>query len=871
MRRPMRSRLGQSVLRCGLAVSVLCSGCLRRDESISYPFHDSDVQYYKDVAEEIAYPAIDSGTPDAVAYSQSPHTVLDTERSEVWEMTLMEAVHLALQNNDVIRSAGTFLSPGNPILANGQNAASVFDPAINESGVLFGNRGVEAALSAFDAQLAASMIWGRNEQIQNNSFFGGGLMPGAVLTTETGNFDGLLRKDFAYGGQVQLRHAVNYLGNDAPGQLFPSAYSGMVQALYRQPLWAGAGTEYTRIAGPITQQFGGLSGVTQGVVIARINNDISIADFEASIRDLVRDVQDTYWDLYLAYRNFDTAVITRNSALGVWQKQKARVEIGGGIENPADFSQAEDQYFTAEALVENSRSNIFTAETRLRRLLGLPVNEGRVIRPAEEPVTAEIVPDWQTSLTDALVHRVELRKQKWNIKSLDLQLIAAESLTKPRLDFVGGYQVNGFGDQLLAYNDNDGISAQGLNSYYETLTQGNQTGWTLGFEFNMPIGFRSAHAQVRNIELRLAKAQQVLYTQELEIAHELAAAFQELTRAYASAQAQFSRRAAAIENERVYTEQELGGAGRVDEILRAQERRARAEVDFFTALVDYNKALTNYQYRKGTLLQDTGVSLRENGWTPEAYVDAYRLAQARTAAIDAPFKHAEPAEFASPSPVDGVEFAHPAMPTPAADELPAAPAFDDDVDPQINDEMEPLLDEPKADRPFDPLLNDSEPIELPQTRQLPLGTEQTPFPAAVETPADDGERFLPENGPAPAAARRELLRATDEISPQVSRERRFDDPSMLRIGVWGRRGSREVATKTQSDIRRVSGTADQTSPESVVVRAAAEVSAPTTGHKTVEIRRPVTPTPVESAQSSAASATDPQPPVSQLGRWRAIK
>src|SRR5690606_10061353 len=117
--------------------------------------------------------------------------------------------------------------------------------------------------------------------------------------------------------------------------------------------------------------------------------------------------------------------------------------------------------------------------------------------------------------------------------------------------------------------------------------------------------------QVRNIELRLAKARDVLYAQELEIGHELAAAVQELTRAYAAAEANFSRRDAAIENVRVYELQEAGGIITIDEVLRSQERRAQAEVEFFTAIVDYNKALTNLSFRKGTLLQDAQIHLLE--------------------------------------------------------------------------------------------------------------------------------------------------------------------------------------------------------------------------------------------------------------------
>ena len=151
-----------------------------------------------------------------------------------------------------------------------------------------------------------------------------------------------------------------------------------------------------------------------------------------------------------------------------------------------------------------------------------------------------------------------------------MQLVAARSLTRPRLDFVGGYQVNGFGNNLLGYNDDDGITQQGLDNYYETITQGNQTGWSLGFEFNMPIGFRSAHAQVRNIELRLTKAHQVLYAQELEIAHELANAFQELARAYEVAQTQYNRRKAAIDNVSTIEKQVQGEIKTVDETLRAR-------------------------------------------------------------------------------------------------------------------------------------------------------------------------------------------------------------------------------------------------------------------------------------------------------------
>ena len=55
-----------------------------------------------------------------------------------------------------------------------------------------------------------------------------------------------------------------------------------------------------------------MPGVNQGVVLARLNTDIALADFEASVRNLVSDVEVAYWELYFAYRNLDAALAGRD-------------------------------------------------------------------------------------------------------------------------------------------------------------------------------------------------------------------------------------------------------------------------------------------------------------------------------------------------------------------------------------------------------------------------------------------------------------------------------------------------------------------------------------------------------------------------------
>ena len=436
---------------------------------------------------------------------------------------------------------------------------------------------------------------------------------------------------------------MNYLGSNQFGLLFPSSYSGYVRAEYRQPLLAGAGVEYTRIAGPIAYSFRGITGTDQGVVIARINQDISLIQFEASIRDLVKDVEKSYWDLYLKYRLYDTAVTARNSALRTWREAKAKLDVGGvrGF-RPADEAQARDRYFQTRSEAEAALANLYTAEIAFRRLLGLPVNDGTILRPSDSPVMAKFVPNWEVCLTEALTKRVELRRQKWKIKSLELQLKAARSLTKPRLDFVAGYQVNGFGDDLLRYDDDDGVTNSGFRSAYGTMTQGDHTGWDIGFQLSMPIGFRAAHAQVRNLELRLAKAKEVLAAQELEISHELAVAFESLAANYTTAQSNFNRRRAAQERVRLFEAEVEAGTLTFDELLRAQASLASAESAYYTSLVRYNQAITELHYRKGTLLEYNHIYLAEGDWTPEAYRQALQRAIARAHALDAPHLKTEP-------------------------------------------------------------------------------------------------------------------------------------------------------------------------------------------------------------------------------------
>ncbi|MBX3442775.1 MAG: TolC family protein [Planctomyces sp.] len=668
-------RIGRARVIAGLRrtvlVAVLASGCRGPKAEVSY-VGTAEPLDYRGHATEIDYPAINLPTDPSVAGTLAPRTLLDVEDLPVRDIALGEAIHIGLVHSEIIRTNAQFLNPNNGLYTNAERVPSYLDPAIQETGVLFGGRGVEAALADFDARFSTGLFWRSNQQYLNSPIAAPGDRA-TVNQTDAAVFDAGITKRFATGGSVVVSHDVNYNFSSTGSSLFPSTYSGNLTAAVRQPLLAGAGAEFTRVAGPINPNFGGITGVSQGVVIARINNDLSIAEFETAVRNLVKDIEDGYWDLYLAYRQYDVAVTAYSSAAATWRQANVEFEAGAGTRAAA--AQARDQLFATRAQADNARSNIYTFETRYRRLLGLPVNDGMVLRPLDEPITAQLVPHWETSLTHALTRRIELRRQKFLIKSLDLQLRAAKNLTLPQLDVLAEYRMNGFGDNLLGAEQDAQRTAQQLNNFYSTLFRGDTTGYGVGVEMNIPIGFRSAMAQVRNFEIRLAKAHKVLHVQEQEISHELAAAFQEVARTYAAARSNLNRYLAAEENVRYLEPRRLERDLLIDEFLRAQSRRADAENAYYTSLVEYNKAITNLLFREERLLQQDNIHLAEGAWSADAYIDAMDRARARSHAFDNPLLHHDPEPFISPMPVDSPELVRPSSridrtaplePTPAA-------------------------------------------------------------------------------------------------------------------------------------------------------------------------------------------------------------
>jgi outer membrane protein TolC len=660
-----------------------------------YFFHETgDLSRYIGKAMEIDQPDRSTETLSEAACDQRPFGVGQNEPKAIWDLSLEDAIRLALQNSKVMRSIGGRADVVPDAITNGAvfgQGKTIYDPALAETDA---RSGVQAALSAFDAQWITTLFWEKNVEPRDTFPLEEQFFP-LIFMQDTAQFQTQLTKMSASGTSYTVRSNVTYdLENSE--RLFSAVWTPNFEVEVRQPLMQGLGTQFNRIAGA-----NAVPGVNQGVVLARLNSDIALADFEAGVRNLVSDVEVAYWELYFAYRNLDAWKQARDKALEAWQTSRALYDFGAKGGEKSAMSQALERYSSLTSQAEQAQNDVYKIESNLRYMMGLAATDGRLIRPADEPTIARVAFDWTQIHSEALCRSVEIRAAEWRVKQREMELIAAKNWLLPRLDLVARYRWLGMGQNLIEEGGGASFNPDGTPSFkgaYENLFTGDFQDWHLGFEAHIPIGFRKEHSAVRNAELAIARARALLQETELEVSHQLAFAIRDLDVSLALIKTNYSRRIAAEDNlAAVEATKDVGGGEAANIMflrLEAAQLVAQAESAYYRSLADYNKAITEVHYRKGSLLEYNGVYLAEGPWPGKAYFDARRRARARSAAKMLDYGFTMPRvvsrgpyqQFAAPPACPGAA-AMAAPPQPAMPELLPTP------------EPESNLPKPEAARP----------------------------------------------------------------------------------------------------------------------------------------------------------------------------
>ncbi|MCO8121380.1 TolC family protein [Stieleria sp. TO1_6] len=541
----------------------------------------------------------------SVPETTAPLTLRSAEQIESIprrEITLADALSLALENGDVLTDLGAgVLRTPDQMQTEWTEALQRLDP----------QESVEAALSAYDAQLYGFGKWQNNDRRFNNRFFGGG---SNAFKQDTHDYVMQLSKRTATGAQFSVRSVTDYDANNATGNLTNSAWQTQLHAEARQPLLQGGGLQFNRIAGPAA-----LPGVYNGVLIAKVNSEVTTTQFEQGLRDYVSNVINAYWDLYFAYRDADAKREAMLRSQKTWQNYEAQ-RSSNRASGPSE-ALAREQYFrfrseyqdavAGKPSMRTQNNNATTggafagvggvqaAERRLRLILGIPINDGTLLRPIDEPSIAKIEFDWDSIAAEAVVMRSELRQQRLEIKRCEMELLAAKNFLLPTLDLVTIYRLRGL-DKDLAGSDSalSDLGSFDLQEYEASL------------EFKLPVGFRQGHLAVRNAKLQVSRERAILDAQQRQIMHDLTSMVAECDRAYEQLGTNFNRYLAASDAlNALDASQGTGMKVNFDQLLDAQRRVTESQSHYYSALVEYTIATKNVHLEKGTLLRSSDVLL----------------------------------------------------------------------------------------------------------------------------------------------------------------------------------------------------------------------------------------------------------------------
>ena len=557
-------------------------------------------------------------------------TVIDPNRPPRF-LALKEAIAVALEQGNDGGGVAQFQNGGVPVYKSEQlpqfnggqsfNASTSTTDAVRAFALTPGEvvASIERSLSKFDARWVTSMQWQKVDQPVAAQFLS------FQQQRDAANFSTSLLKPLPTGGVAGITFSVDYSKFGSTGannnQFVNPNYTPRLQFSFDQPLLQLFGVEVNQLTSTaptsLTQNIrpSGGQGV-EGILITRIRFDQSRAEFERRVNFLLVNVESAYWNLYASYYALYAQEEGLRQSFDGYRFTEARVQAGTDPPQALDQSRAQFELFRANVI--RARGIVLESERQLRGLLGLRSDDGVRLVPVDEPNLAPFRPDFYEAANDAMTYRPELLMARQEVKAQQLNVVLQKNLRRPDLRVFGLYDVAGLGTRLDGQEFTNAAQTVPGNAF---VSFGNNqfNSWTIGLRMDMPLGFRDANAQVRQANLQMTRYYYYLRDAELKALEFLTGRYRRLVETHAVIPPLTERR----RRLQVYVEKtrEVIRIGKFTpqdyfNLLQVQRDLADAINQEFRAIADYNSALAEFEFAKGTILRYNNVSLAEGPLPP---------------------------------------------------------------------------------------------------------------------------------------------------------------------------------------------------------------------------------------------------------------
>ena len=422
----------------------------------------------------------------------------------------------------------------------------------------------------FDPVLSASAS---NSESKSERFLGARPDPFELLSKRS-QYDLQLSEALPSGTTVTAGTSVS----GSTSNIFRDQYTGNMGVTFSQALLRGMGWGANLAA----------------LRKARLDVEISNAELKGVAEQLVADVENAYWALYLARREID---IQRESlALAEKQLQESLERVAVGRLPELELAAVHAEVSTRNEALIDAQSQYEQARLHFIFLVNPEHRDMWTISP--ELIDVPFMPVdslGEVSLHEALglKYRPDLQQAEFELKKGELDIVRTRNGMLPRLDmFIS------LGRNSYARTFKDGLPDYS-SPYYDV---------SVGLSFEFPVLNRQAAAQAARARWSYEQMLHSLENMKRLVQWDVRSAYIEVLRMHKLIET--TKVTLALQERKLAAEQEKFRVGKSTNflVLQAQRDLTASQLDEARAVVSYLEALIRLYQMEGTLLERRGIS-----------------------------------------------------------------------------------------------------------------------------------------------------------------------------------------------------------------------------------------------------------------------
>lgn len=464
--------------------------------------------------------------------------------------------------------------PGSPLSLNdavAQALSSAVPVRKAEAAFNAAEGAVRREAGAFDPELFLNLNYLDHRQPAGSVFDG---VP--VLSTQQTISESGLRLKLPVGTELELSLNASRLATNSAFAFLTPEYNVFGSLSFRQPLLGGLAVS-----------------ARKQLTSSERELDAEKARYDQQVIGISSDVEQLYWDLYAAERNYAVQRLTRDRAEAFLRETELRSRAG--LIGPNQVANAKTFLAQQELRLIDSDEQLDRQSDRLANLIGSrPAGGMSRFITVEEPDGDHPVEDVNALVERAVENNLDLRAAGFGIEAAQTLADAAGWEALPRLNLVGslgGTGRGGVGHPVVFGTDTLRAAGGGsLGQAFDQVSKRQFPYWNLGVELTFPVGLRSGQGEQERLEAQVLSARQAYVEQSRALEEQVRGAHREVSHGKSRIAAAQAGVDAAQEQVRIGLIEFRNGRMTAFELVRLGEDYAAAQSRYSEALVRTAKA-----------------------------------------------------------------------------------------------------------------------------------------------------------------------------------------------------------------------------------------------------------------------------------------